>query len=103
MSGPQVAGCVACMMEVYPYFKQEQVKAHLLKNWSQRRIMAGETKRSDVSVSYLDDEFLNGSSPGNYLYYNRERPFDGPLWPKKNHATRSENGILYPRNKKRDR
>ena len=103
MSGPQVAGCVACMMEVYPYFKQEQVKAHLLKNWSQRRIMAGETKRSDVSVSYQDDEFLNGSSPGNYLYYNRERPFDGPMWPKKNHATRGENGILYPRNKKRER
>ena len=101
MSGPQVAGCVACMMEVYPYFKQEQVKAHLLKNWSQRRLMAGET--SDFINPYIDTEFLNGSSPTNYLYYNRERPFDGPMWPKKNHATRGESGILYPRNKKRDR
>ena len=101
MSGPQVAGCVACMMEVYPYFKQEQVKAHLLKNWSQRRLMAGET--SADANPYNDTEFLNGSPPRNYLYYNRERPFDGPMWPKKNHATRGENGILYPRNKKRER
>lgn len=101
MSGPQVAGCVACMMEVYPYFKQEQVKAHLLKNWSQRRLMAGETS-TDINP-YADNEFLNGSPPRNYLYYNKERPFDGPLWPKKNHATRGESGILYPRNKKRDR
>ena len=95
MASPQVAGIVACMMEAYPHFKQEEVKEYLLKTWSEQDQLYDATA-TDIPT---DSDDLQGS-PNNHAKYHHERPLDGTLFPKSRYTQRPTTGALFPRPKR---
>jgi hypothetical protein len=96
MSGPQVCGVLAGVLEVYPELNQEGVLEYLNNKGSK------EGQISDSTDSFLDPISLQGS-PNKYLYYYPERRETGQLAPKKDFFIRPASGVLYPRTKKRRR
>lgn len=93
MASPQVCGVLACLLEVYPSFTQNDVLDYLNKTSKYNQI-------TDTNGSYNDVFSLQGSS-NRYLYYNKERAETGTTWPKLNYLPRPSSGRLYPRVKVR--
>lgn len=92
MASPQVAGLVACLMETYPHYTQEQVKEYLISKWSETNQLYDAVSTEDPT----DTDDLQGS-PNEHAKYNFERPLDGNLYPKKDYNLRPTTGALYPR------
>ena len=95
MASPQVAGLLACILETYPHYTQEQAKEYLIKKWSVTGQLFDRTNSEDPTD--LDD--LQGS-PNEHAKYTLERPLNGRLYPKKDYNVRPTTGALYPRIKR---
>ena len=95
MASPQVAGLVACLMETYPHYTQEQAKAYLISKWAVQGQLYDATSTEDPT----DTDDLQGS-PNVHVKYNFERSIDGAMHPKKDYNLRPTTGALYPRAKR---
>lgn len=93
MATPQVTGVLACLLEIYPEFNQEQALDYLIKTSKSDQIY-------DSNGGYSDLYSLQ-SSPNRYLYYYKERPDTGATWPKLNYKPRPTSGRMYPRQRVR--
>lgn len=91
MASPQVAGVLACILEVYPAFTQSQAKSYILSH-------AKNGQLTDTGGGYTDFSSLQGSE-NKYLFYSRERSESGTTWPKANFLLRPNTGAVYPRYK----
>lgn len=91
MASPQVAGVLACMMEIYPNMSQQQAMQYILG-------YAKSSQITDTAGNYTDFSSLQGSE-NKYLFYSRERALSGTTWPKTNYFVRPLSGVLYPRYK----
>jgi hypothetical protein len=91
MASPQVAGLVACLMETYPHYTQEQVKEYLISKWA-----VTDQLHDAVTDTPTDEDDLQGS-PNVHAKYNFERSIDGAMHPKKDYNLRPTTGALYPR------
>jgi hypothetical protein len=91
MASPQVAGVLACMMEIYPNMSQQQAMQYILG-------YAKTSQITDTAGNYTDFSSLQGSE-NKYLFYSRERALSGTTWPKTNYLVRPLSGVLYPRYK----
>jgi len=95
MASPQVAGLVACLMETYPHFKQEDVKAYLQSNWA----VEGQLYDATATDIPTDSDDLQGS-PNLHARYYFERQLTGALYPPQKRQSRPSVGALYPRPKR---
>jgi hypothetical protein len=83
------------MMETYPHWKQEDVKAYLVSKWAEEGQLYDAISTEDPT----DSDDLQGS-PNIHAKYNYERPLEGAVYPKKDYAIRPTVGIKYPRVKR---
>lgn len=89
MASPQVCGVLACALEIYPHWKQEDAKAYI----------TGIAKMNQLSASAggpTDGQDLQGA-PNRTLFYKREREDSGNVFPKTNYNVRPTTGSVYPR------
>ena len=89
MASPQVAGVLACALEVYPGMTQEQAKAYILAYAKSSQLTA-------TSSGPTDAQDLQGA-PNKFLYYYKERATSGNTFPKINFKQRPTSGSVYPR------
>lgn len=96
MASPQVCGIIATVLETYPNLNQAGVLEYLTRKGS----------KSDQILNSIDSFSnpisLQGSS-NKYVYYYPERAATGKLSPKTDFFVRSQNGVVYPRLRKRRR
>lgn len=89
MASPQVCGVLACALEIYPHWKQEDAKAYI----------TGIAKLNQLTASTggpTDGQDLQGA-PNKTLYYLKERASSGNVFPKINYNVRPSTGSIYPR------
>lgn len=89
MASPQVCGVLACALETYPHWKQEQAKAYI----------TGIAKLNQLTVRNggpTDGQDLQGA-PNKTLFYRKERESTGSVFPKINYNSRPSAGSVYPR------
>lgn len=92
MASPQVAGLVACLMETYPHYNQEQVKEYLTTKWA----VSGQLYDAISTDNPVDSDDLQGS-PNLHAKYHFERSLSGGVHPKKDYNLRPTTGVMYPR------
>jgi hypothetical protein len=90
MASPQVSGVIACMLEQYPRFNQNDVVNYLNSSAKQNQI-------TDTGGGYLDNISLQESN-NNYLFYKKERREVGSIVPRNTYSVRQQTGQVYPRN-----
>jgi len=89
MASPQVAGVLACALEVYPGMTQEEAKSYILAYTKSNQLTTtngGPTDSQDVQ-----------GAPNKFLYYYKERASSGNTFPKTNFKPRPATGSVYPR------
>lgn len=89
MASPQVAGVLACALEIYPNWKQEDAKAYIIglaKNGQLTATTGGPTDGQDLQ-----------GAPNKFLFYKKERYETGAVFPKTNVNLRPTSGLAYPR------
>jgi len=89
MASPQVCGVLAAVLEIYPNFNQADIRQYL-------ELYAKNNQITDTGGSYTDYTSLQGSV-NKYLFYFKERPDNGNVFPKLNFKPRSSSGAVYPR------
>jgi len=89
MASPQVAGVLACALEVYPGMTQEQAKAYILA-------YAKSSQLTTTNGGPTDAQDIQGA-PNKFLYYYKERATSGNTFPKINFKQRPTTGSVYPR------
>lgn len=89
MASPQVTGILACVLESYPNFKQSDALGWILEYSKTNQI-------NDTGGGYTDYTSLQGSS-NRYVFYYKERPRNGNVFPKINYGVRSVGKVKYPR------
>jgi hypothetical protein len=89
MASPQVCGVLACLLEQYPNFNQNNAVDYLNNTVKENQI-------TDTAGGYTDNTSLQGSN-NNYLYYKKERIDSGTISPKVNRNIRANSGQVYPR------
>lgn len=97
MSGPQVAGVLACRAEQDPNMTHAEALDYLIDNATSGDI-------GSTGSNYGDDEWLGDSSindQNKYLKYVYHRPLNGTAFPRPDHKKRPTTGSVYPRNKVR--
>jgi len=90
MSGPQVAGYLACVAEQQPRITQAEALAHLIYT----------AKINQVGTSgggAGDNTSLGDSSYNRYLFYQLVRPLSGAVSPAVRFKDRPATGAVYPR------
>ena len=91
MASPQVAGVLACALEIYPHMNQTSAKAYIL----------GYAKSSQLTATTggpADGQDLQGAA-NLFLYYAKERLTSGNTFPKINYKPRPTSGAVYPRSR----
>jgi hypothetical protein len=91
MASPQVAGVLACALEIYPHMNQASAKAYIL----------GYAKSSQLTATTggpADGQDLQGAA-NLFLYYAKERLTSGNTFPKINYKPRPTSGAVYPRSR----
>ncbi len=91
MAAAQVTGMLAVALETYPHWNQSQAKTYLM----------GYAKANKMTVTtggYDDRTSLQGGA-NRVLYYFKERPSDGNIYPKINYQVRPSSGMVFPRNR----
>lgn len=91
MASPQVAGILACMLEVWPRASQSQLIEHL-----NSYIKLGQMTTTTGGPSDYTD--LQGSG-NKFLFFFKERLDNGMISPKQNLGIRPSSGMMYPRPK----
>lgn len=89
MSGPQVAGYLACVAEQQPRITQTQALAHL--------IYTAKAQVGSSGGAAGDYTSLGDSSNNRYLYYQFTRPLSGAVSPPVRFKDRPTSGSVYPR------
>ena len=89
MASPQVAGVIACALEIYPHMNQTSAKAYILGYAKANQLTA-------TSGGPADGQDLQGSA-NLFLYYAKERLLSGNTFPKINYKPRPTTGAVYPR------
>ena len=89
MSGPQVAGYLACVAEHQPRITQSEALAHLI---STAKAQVGTTGGGAGDSTSLGD-----SSNNRYLFYQLVRPLTGAVSPAVRFKDRPSSGAVYPR------
>jgi Subtilase family len=89
MASPQVAGVLACALEIYPRMTQEDAKAYILAYAKTGQLTA-------TTGGPTDAQDLQGA-PNKFLYYYKERATTGNTFPKINFKPRPTTGSVYPR------
>ena len=89
MASPQVTGVLACALEIYPHWKQEDAKAYILG-------LAKQGQLTTTSGGPTDGQDLQGA-PNKFLFYKKERLETGAVFPKTNVNLRPTSGLAYPR------
>jgi hypothetical protein len=89
MSGPQVAGYLACVAEQQPRIKQTEALAHLI---STAKAQVGSSGGAAGDYTSLGD-----SSNNRYLFYKLVRPLTGAVSPPVIFKDRPSSGAVYPR------
>ena len=78
MSGPQVAGLLACAAEQYPNMKQADAVQYVIE-------AAGIDQVADTSEGMVDDPYTDlGDSNNRYASYVYKRPQSGTAFPHDN-------------------
>ena len=90
MSGPQVAGVLACLAESWPNMTQTEAHAWIVDNAADDLMF--DTEADDPN----DIQSLQGA-PNKILRWINQRPEDGNTLPKKNFKPRPTSGRAYPR------
>ena len=97
MSGPQVAGLLACIAERYPTMTQKDAREYIAQ-YSQPTVLStngGPSDKLDAGFDY------NPDSTNLFLYYHGDRTQDNQLigtpWPRTSVKTRPSVGSVYPR------
>ena len=89
MSGPQVAGYLACVAEHQPRITQAEALSHLI---STAKAQVGTTGGGAGDSTSLGD-----SSNNRYLFYKLVRPLSGAVSPAVRFKDRPATGAIYPR------
>lgn len=97
MATPQVTGVLACALEIYPYFNQTSALNYLKATCSKNQL--SDNKQSSTFPFLNYDSLLFG--PNLYLKYKKERADIGTAFPKIDFNIRPDEGLVYPRRKKR--
>ena len=92
MSGPQVAGYLACLLEQYPNMRQAEALQHLVTNSTKNQI--GSTGGAAGDYTSLGD-----NSNNRHLYYVPLRPVTGTVSPMARYKDRPTTGVAYPRSR----
>ena len=97
MSGPQVAGVVACLAEQEPFITQAEALQHLKENALAEVGTTGTINHSNNGSSTGYEAF--GDSHNRYLFMPKKRPETGTLSPAFLHKNRNSDsaGVKYPR------
>ena len=97
MSGPQVAGVVACLAEQEPFLTQAEALQHLKENALAEVGTTGTINHSNNGSSTGYEAF--GDSHYRYLFMPKKRPETGTLSPAFLHKNRNSDsaGVKYPR------
>lgn len=91
MASPQVTGVIACLAEIWPTMKQSQCLDYLYK-------VSKTGQMTSTAGGPSDFTDLQGST-NRYLFYVKERPETGSVYPKQNFGVRPNSGHVYPRSK----
>ena len=89
MASPQVAGVLACALEIYPHMNQTSAKAYILGYAKTNQLTA-------TSGGPADGQDLQGAA-NLFLYYAKERLLSGNTFPKINYQPRPSTGAVFPR------
>jgi hypothetical protein len=89
MSGPQVAGYLACVAEQQPRLKQADALQHLISN--------SNTTVGTSAGSWGDYTSLGPNSNNRYMFYKLVRPVSGATTPAVRFKDRPITGSTYPR------
>jgi len=92
MASPQVAGVLACVLQIYPNFTQADCLRYITT-------YAKTNQLTDVPNSDWTKRYDLNGAPNRYLYYYKERIDSGDIYPKKNFLPRPTSGSTYPRSK----
>ena len=97
MSGPQVAGVIACLAEQEPFLTQAEALQHLKENALAEVGTTGTINHSNNGSSTGYEAF--GDSHNRYLFMPKKRPETGTLSPAFLHKNRNSDsaGVKYPR------
>ena len=85
----QVSGVLAVALETYPTLTAAEAKAYITR-------YAISNKMFDSAGGYNDPGSLQGG-PNKILYFYKERPTEGPTFPKLNYQVRPTSGSIFPR------
>lgn len=96
MSSPQVAGVLACELEIYPRMNQSMAREYILNYAKNNQI----TDNGPLDTNYTSLYGLRGAA-NKYLFYYNERKNSGAVFPKTNYWIRKSTGSVYPRTLKR--
>ena len=91
MASPQVAGVLACVLEVNPTWNQYSANEYITKTAKLNQV--GEDTSSTL---YSNLKFLQGA-PNRFLYFRQENQDIGMIFPKLNVGVQKSSGQLYPR------
>lgn len=92
MAGPQVAGVLACLLEIYPRLTQSEAIAWLSQT-------AGNNKIAEIigtGYTYSNYSWIQGGA-NKYLYFKNPRQSTGSVFPNTAYKPRPATGMVYPR------
>jgi subtilisin family serine protease len=97
MASPNVAGMVAQLLQLYPVYTPEQIRALVMTNST-----SGMLYTTGLTTDYSNIRSLHGGR-NRYAYLNpnalpeSQRPTSGTVYPRLTYGTRPAVGLLYPR------
>ncbi len=89
MASPQVAGVLACALEIYPRMRQAEAVSYI-------KHYAKNNQISDTGGGYTDSTSLQGAE-NKYLFFYKERKDSGRVFPKVDYKIRTTAVQTYPR------
>jgi subtilisin family serine protease len=93
MAAPQVAGVLACLLEIYPHMTPTQALSYITSYAKTSQL----ADTGGTSPSWTSDTYSLQGGNNRYLYLPQERPTSGEMYPKQNYMPKPSSGILYPR------
>ena len=91
MSGPQICGLLACILEIYPRKTMGDIREYMETYWKQDQLL-------DTGGGYTDENSLQGSA-NLYAFHKPEREREGVMIPRIGEWFRPSSGQLWPRQK----
>jgi hypothetical protein len=92
MASPQVAGVLACALQLYPTMNQDMALKYITS-------YAGQNQLATAGGLVTDYAITNGlrTAPNRYLKFVNERKDTGAVFPKRSSWFRKTSGFVYPR------